>query len=90
VSALIKPVAIAKTEAGQYTLIASGDRALPFCWIETHCGTTRTMAAFVLASDAILLLAHYQARESAEADQVGALEARRRHRLWGSRRGIDP
>jgi hypothetical protein len=65
-SALLKPIALAKTQRGQYALIATSDRHLPFAWVENYFGHTRTMATFVLAIDAILLLEHYQARENAE------------------------
>jgi hypothetical protein len=65
-SALLKPIALAKTQRGQYALIATSNRDLPFAWVENHFGHTRTMAAFVLATEAILLLDHYQRRENRE------------------------
>lgn len=63
-NALLKPIAL--TQRNQYALIATSNRDLPFAWVENYFGHTRTMATFVLATDAILLLEHYQARENRE------------------------
>jgi hypothetical protein len=53
---------------GQYALIDSGNLAdeQRYSWVESVCGDRRTMATFVLATDAIQMHAYYQARETAE------------------------
>lgn len=77
------------TSRGQYTLIDSGNLGaqLRYLWIEMVGGSSRTMAGFCLACDALELFAYYQRREDAEAEQAalcGPLSAPTVARFSGS------
>lgn len=63
---------LSATSRGQYALIDAGRRRhLRYLWVEHMGGSTRTMAGFYLATDAIELHSYYQRREDAEAIRFG-------------------